>query len=426
MPFKPINFANIEPQGNPSLRDFISNLATGYKAGQLPQQLARQAEQEKLANAMKQLLLQEQPQKFGEESQGRQLENALNRYKVQQEPQKFQEESLGRQLENSFNKYKVQQEPQKFRSEMSTASMARALEQAHINQINEETKLPFGGKLPAGDVGQALYTNMIKSKYGENSQEYRMAKESYEANLEHNRATSDRQRQLISSGMFRSLPSSEKERVVSYAVGMGYTPDSAAKELSTGKTLQDLADQKGINLSDVNPNYALTTPVITAMTNRTAFVKEIQNLESKIIEPLSKTFPRYAQYSIPQIVSAISNKNPDEQGKILAARAMQPELAAFRIKAAAPNAQVGIQAIDELQDKALGNLKIIEATVSPETYRAMQGYISQWTGDAVNVFNESLHEQSKLGENFKSNTTEINKKATKRFNRETGKFEVIK
>ena len=94
MPFQPINFANIEPQGNPGLRDFVANLAQGYKAGQLPQELARQSEKERLANMLQRFLVEEQPQKFSEESKGRQLENALNQYKVQQEPERFRSSKL--------------------------------------------------------------------------------------------------------------------------------------------------------------------------------------------------------------------------------------------------------------------------------------------------------------------------------------------
>src|SRR5271166_698054 len=167
MPFQPINFANIEPQGNPFFRDFVDNLASGYKAGQLPAQLARQKQKEELANQLQKYLVEEQPQKFSEESTGRQLTNALS-------------------------KFKVQEEPQRFGSEMSTADVARALDKANINKINQEADLPFGGKIPSGDVGQALYTNMIKAKYGENSQEYKMAKESYDANLAQTKAQTNR------------------------------------------------------------------------------------------------------------------------------------------------------------------------------------------------------------------------------------------
>lgn len=400
MPFNPINFANIEPQGNPGLRDFLSNIMTGYQTAQIPSQLARQAEREKLANAMQSLLLQEQPQKFGEESQGRQLENALNQYKLQEEPEKF-------------------------RSTMSTESVARALNQAHINKLKQEASLPFGGQLPSGSVGQALYVNMIKGKYGENSPEYKMAKDSYEADLAHTRATSDRQTQLINSGMFRALNADDKRRVIAYGAGMGYTPDEAAKELSNGKTLQDLADKKGVKLEDVTPNYALTTQSITNLANRKAFTNEITYLETKISEPMSKVSRKFAGYSPVQLAGAISGKmTPDEQGKILAARALQPDIAALRTRA--QQGQVGIEAIREFQDKALGNLKILESTVSPEAYLAMDKYLNQWINEASDIFNKSIQSGAALGKSSTPERSENTTKATKRFNRETGKFEVIK
>ncbi len=116
MPFQPINFANIKPQGNPVFRDLVENLATGYQAGQLPQQLERQRKKEELANAMQTLLVEEQPQKFGEESQGRQLQNVF---------------------QTLLNK----EQPQKFGSEMSSAAIARALQQANINRTNTMTPL---------------------------------------------------------------------------------------------------------------------------------------------------------------------------------------------------------------------------------------------------------------------------------------------
>jgi len=398
MPFKPIDFANIEPQGNPFFRNLVENLSTGYKAGQLPQQMERQRQKEELANAMQKLLVEEQPQKFGEESQGRQLENALS-------------------------KFKVQEEPQRFGSEMSTAAMGRALHQANIDKIKEELKLPFAGNIPPGAVGQALYTNMIKAKYGENSPEYKDARASYEADLAHTQATSDRQKQLINSGMFRALNADDKRRVVAYAVGMGYTPDAAAKELSNGETLETLATKKGVNLGDVTPNYALTTQSITNLANRQAFTKEITYLESKVAEPMSKVSRKFAGYSPVQLWGAISGKmSPDEQGKILAARALQPDIAALRTRA--QQGQVGIEAIREFQDKALANLKVMESTVSPEAYLAMDKYLNQWINEASGIFNKSIQGGSGLGK--PSENAETTKKATKRFNRETGKFEVIK
>lgn len=158
MPFKPIDFANIQPQGNPFFRDLVENLAKGYQAGQLPAQMQRQKQKEELANAMQKLLVEEQPQKFGEESQGRQLQNSMQ------------------QLLN-------QEQPQKFGSEMSSASMERALHQANINKIKEELKLPFAGNIPPGSIGQAFYLDMIGKKYGENSPVYQNAKRVFESDI---------------------------------------------------------------------------------------------------------------------------------------------------------------------------------------------------------------------------------------------------
>src|SRR5277367_682432 len=79
MPFQPIDFSKIEPQGNPFFKDLVDNLSTGYKAGQLPAQLARQKEKEQLANALQQYLVEEQPEKFKSEQLSREAERAFQR-----------------------------------------------------------------------------------------------------------------------------------------------------------------------------------------------------------------------------------------------------------------------------------------------------------------------------------------------------------
>lgn len=89
MPFEPINFAGIAPQGNPAMRDFVSNLAAGYQAGRLPYETAQSEQKNQLANAMSQLLLKQQPQKFQSEMTSADLAHALAKIKLQEEPQSF-------------------------------------------------------------------------------------------------------------------------------------------------------------------------------------------------------------------------------------------------------------------------------------------------------------------------------------------------
>jgi|WetSurMetagenome_2_1015567.scaffolds.fasta_scaffold56861_2 hypothetical protein len=74
MPFQPINFAGIEPQGNPLARDLITNLMTGYKLGQMPGQMRRQAEQEQAERSYREALAQEALQKLNKEKI---IQNAL-------------------------------------------------------------------------------------------------------------------------------------------------------------------------------------------------------------------------------------------------------------------------------------------------------------------------------------------------------------
>lgn len=396
MPFKPIDFANIQPQGNPFFRDLVENLSTGYKAGQLPQQLERQRQKEELANAMQKLLVEEQPQKFGEESQER-------------------------QLHNSFQELLNKEQPQKFGSEMSTASMEQAFKQAEINQKNQEAKLPFGGKGVTGEIGQAIILNSLRNKYGENSQIYKDAKERYDVDVAHQRATTDRQVNLINSGQFRMLNADDKRRVIAYAASpeLGYTPDEAAKELSSGKTLQDLAAAKGVNLADVHPNYALTTPVITQSQTRNAFISEIGELQKDLIEPLAKVSRKVGGYSPKLLWGQISGKmSAEEQGQILAANALQPELAGLRARTLGAQ-NVGIELVREMEQKALADLKTVEGLVSPEAYRSMSYHINNYIERANGAFNRSLYKQSQLG----GNATKTNESPKRpRFNLSTGKY----
>lgn len=83
MPFQPMNFANIAPQGNPFMRDLVDNLAKGYMAGQLPSQMGRQRQKEEIANSMSQLLLEEQPELFKSQMSSASLSNALKNLQIQ-------------------------------------------------------------------------------------------------------------------------------------------------------------------------------------------------------------------------------------------------------------------------------------------------------------------------------------------------------
>lgn len=83
MPFQPIDFANIEPQGSPWMRDFVKNLSAGYEAGQMPAKMERQKQQEELANALAKFNYEKAPEKFKAEMTRDNLLNSLTSLQIQ-------------------------------------------------------------------------------------------------------------------------------------------------------------------------------------------------------------------------------------------------------------------------------------------------------------------------------------------------------
>lgn len=86
MAFQPINFAAIEPAGNPAARNLISNLMQGYQAGLTPQIMQRQAEKEQLSNAFQRLQNKYYPEQQRLEAA---LKNAQTKEALQRASQPF-------------------------------------------------------------------------------------------------------------------------------------------------------------------------------------------------------------------------------------------------------------------------------------------------------------------------------------------------
>lgn len=98
MPFQPMNYSNIEPQGNPFMRDLVDSLTKGYQAGRLP-------------------------------------------YETGQLEQKQNLDNIRQQLSNVFQGKLNTEQDEKFKSDMATALANRGLAGAQTNQINTMTPL---------------------------------------------------------------------------------------------------------------------------------------------------------------------------------------------------------------------------------------------------------------------------------------------
>lgn len=315
MPFQPINFANIKPQGNPFFRDLVENLATGYQAGQLPQQLERQRQKEELANAMQKLLVEEQPQKFSEESQRRQLENA-------------------------FQALLNQEQPQKFGSEMSSAAVARALQQANINRM--ATMTPLEARELA--LKNELYPELTKSQIASN-------------------LALSKQRELGITGLGTG---GKEEFYFQRLTGQSnpqFTPEQifeASNAVREGKTA--LSDGTPINVTpamtsslDRIAKYGTTSDLISNMIRGQQADKEIGVLNQYIGAAIAPYGNTIAGYSPKQIMDTFSNKKEDQikLGRLAAAQQLQTDAAANQniINSGRPTASITREILRDSETK---------------------------------------------------------------------------
>lgn len=315
MPFQPIDFANIKPQGNPFFRDLVENLATGYQAGQLPQQLERQRQKEELANAMQKLLVEEQPQKFGEESQGRQLGNA-------------------------FQALLNKEQPQKFGSEMSSAQVARALQQANINRMNTMTPLEARELV----LKNELYPELTRSQIANN---LALSKQR-ELGLT-GLGTGGKEEYLFQNLTAKSNPKLNADQV--------FEASNAVRE---GKTT--LSDGTQINITpamtaslDRIAKYGTTGDLISNMLRGTQADAEIGVLNKYIGEAIAPFGNTVAGYSPTQIMATLSNKKEDQikLGRLAAAQQLATDAAANQniINSGRPTASITREILNDSETK---------------------------------------------------------------------------
>lgn len=378
MPFEPINFANIQPQGNPFFRDLVENLAKGYQAGQLPAQLQRQKQKEELANKMQQLLVEEQPQKFGEESQGRQLQNA-------------------------FQQMLNQEQPQKFGSEMSTASIARALNQANINRMN--TMTPLEARELA--LKNELYPELTKSQIANN-------------------LALSKQRELGITGLgtggkeeylFQNLTAKSNPQFNSDQV---FEASNAVRE---GKTT--LSDGTPINITpamtsslDRISKYGTTGDLISNMVRGKQADAEIHVLSKYVGDAIAPFGDTIAGRSPSQIMATFSNKKEDQikLGRLAAAQQLQADLAANQniINSGRPTASITREILRDSENKIKTSWPFMSNVARQESLR----YINE-------ALSAALKAKQSVGigasNAFKSSETPSKKRL--KYNPSTGVFE---
>lgn len=278
--------------------------------------------------------------------------------------------------------------------------LMNALREAQTRKAKAQAEqLEEGIVTPTGLAAEYEAARQLEQKHGADNPYVKALKSELERRSLGRESLTQQRESVAQSRMFANLPQDEKRRVLGYSVGMGYTPDEAIQEFNRGKTLRQMADEKNFDLENVNPIYPLAGENIKQMQQRQGFNRELNVLDDLVTDGMNQFGQTIAGYSPSQIISAISNDDVEKQGKFLAARALSPEMAALRLKVA--GGQVGIEAIREMQDKSLANVKTIESLVTPEVRTSMNRHISDWLNKAVNAFDTHLGEVAGLGKKAK-------------------------
>lgn len=334
------------------------------------------------------------------------LENVLKGYKMSQEPAKMKQEATARELANGLKDLEFKHKPKEYALNDRKTELANAMSEKANSHYEEKFALERDYK--KAQIQKALQTkvggsvkangelaNFMVSHPDATQDDIRKAyQEIHGSKLAHEEAVTNRSNDITSGTGFDRLPIDEKKRAIGLTTAMGIDPVEGTQLLRSGKTLQDIAKEKGVKLEDITPVYPLTTENTKQLQKRTGYVAELKDLESKVAEPLSRYPDKIRGYSLKQIADSVDNKNPDEMGKVLAARALSPEIAALRLKVAGGN--IGIEAINALTEKSLQDSKIIEGLVDTPTYLATQKYITQWLEEAANSFKKNQEEYGRL------------------------------
>lgn len=334
------------------------------------------------------------------------FEDVLKGYKMSQEPAKMKQEASARELANQLKQLEVEHKPKEYALNDQGKSLANALHSKALEHYDEKYALDrdykkaliqkalqknVGGNVKAnGELA-----NFMVSHPDATQDEIRAAyEEIHGSKLNHEKAVTNRSLDMTAGGGFDKLPTNEKKRAVGLMNAMGVDPVEGTKLLRSGISPSEYAKENGIKIDEITPVYPLGEENIKQMQRRNGFVKEIKNLEGNLASAMGEYQNKIMGYSLDQVADALTGENPDKQGRVLAARALQPELAALRLKVAGGN--IGIEAINELKSKSLGDMKILESLVDSQTYLAMQKYMTKWLEEASDEFARTQEDYGRL------------------------------
>lgn len=207
------------------------------------------------------------------------------------------------------------------------------------------------------------------------------------SNLRKNEANTNLNEKRANAYNYQAIPIDQRKYLIAQAGGMGISPQEATERFIKGDTLEDMALEKNYDPNNLPPPiYPATNRDIGQVHASQRAIAELEKLDDTISSAMAPYAQRVHGYSPKQIIDSLSGENEEDLAKFLAARAIQPEMSAIRLKAM--GGQVGIEAIKEVTGKAMGEVNIFQSLVSPKVYKKSLDYMSKFINEAAKVSNE--------------------------------------
>lgn len=227
---------------------------------------------------------------------GPMLENALT-------------QSLQRRMGRQQMEMRAQQmaeEPQRFAAEQHSRALMDALKQAQIDQVKAQAQQPFGGRIPPGAVGQAIWLGMVKQRYGEDSPEFQQASQALQSQQESAQILNEYRKGLLESMGKRFASPTGKLQMELEAAQQGaapggptLSPEDQAKvnqlQLAIQKKVSDpQARQRNLFASNIEKTLDLIDP--EHLTQYAGIPGEIKKRQEEAKAPFGKESEDYRNY----------------------------------------------------------------------------------------------------------------------------------
>lgn len=191
---------------------------------------------------------------------------------------------------------------------------------------------------------------------------------------------------------FQSLPPDTRNNMIAQGRGLGLNPNQTVSFISSGGDLNKLSSDMAASGQNTIPQYAPAAKNVQQAQLSTAALSSLNDIEPTITNALAPYSRQIFGHSPKLMAQEFTGTAPESQAQALAARALAPEISSLRLKAM--NANVGIEAIKEVQDKSMLELNNFQGAVSPKVFKLANQYMDQWITKMNQSYNNSLYNKT--------------------------------